>query len=165
MDRVFEFILNHPLNVVAFAMMVGLLVATELRRLGKGWTPQQLVGLINRSDTVVVDLREDKDFQHGHIISSINHPYTKINQLGNTLDKLKGKNVVLVCANGKHSAGAQMRMKKEGYETTRLNGGLIEWSVGNLPLVKGGKEEKDEEKGGKHGKKEKRKELKNQQKH
>lgn len=138
MGKVFEFIINHPLNVFAFAMMVGLLIFTELRKLGKAWTPQQLVGLINRSDAVVIDLRTQKDFQHGHIINSVNHPYAKLSQLARTLDKYKDKNIVLVCANGKQSSSTQMQMKKEGYETSRLNGGLIEWSVANLPLIKQG---------------------------
>lgn len=137
MDRVLEFILNHPLNVFAFAMMILLLVMTEMKRGGKRWTPKQLVSLINEGDSVIIDLRTEKDFEHGHIINSINHPYAQLNQLADILKKHQDKEVVVVCANGRQSTTAQLQMKKEGFTTSRLHGGLIEWSVANLPLIKG----------------------------
>ncbi|MBE8183029.1 MAG: rhodanese-like domain-containing protein, partial [Candidatus Portiera sp.] len=46
------------------------------------------------------------------------------------------KEVVVVCANGRQSTTAQLQMKKEGFTASRLNGGLIEWSVANLPPIK-----------------------------
>ena len=135
-ERVLEFILNHPLTVFAFALMVGLLILNEMRRMGKAWTPKQLVDLMNDGDSVVIDLRNEKDYQHGHIINSINHPFSQIDNLGSLLTKHQGKKIVLVCANGRQSASAQHQMKRAGHEATRLNGGLIEWSVANLPLIK-----------------------------
>ena len=137
MERVFEFVLNHPLNVFAFAMLVGLLIMTEMRRGGKHWTPKELVNLINAGNSVLIDLRAEKDFQHGHIINSINHPYSKINKLADELKKHEDKEVIVVCANGRQSTTTQLQMKKEGHTVSRLNGGLIEWSVANLPLIKG----------------------------
>ncbi|MBE8182921.1 MAG: rhodanese-like domain-containing protein [Candidatus Portiera sp.] len=137
MERVLEFILNHPLNVFALAMMVLLLIMTEMKRGGKHWTPKQLVSLINDGNSVVIDLRNEKDFEHGHIINSVNHPYSKLNQLADMLKSYQDKEVVVVCANGRQSTTAQLQMKKEGFTASRLNGGLIEWSVANLPLIKG----------------------------
>lgn len=137
MERVLEFVLNHPLNAFAFAMMLLLLVLNEMRRLGKAWPAKQLVSVINQDNSVVVDLRNEKDFKHGHIINSINHPFSEVSQLGALLDNHKDKQVVLVCANGRQSTTAQHQMKREGHEVTRLSGGLIEWSVANLPLIKG----------------------------
>ena len=136
MERVFEFIINNPLNVFVFAMMVTLLIVTEMRRLGKAWTAQQLVPIINGDNAVVLDLRNEKDFAHGHIIDSINLPSTSIEDLEAAMQKHQSKEVVLVCANGRQSASAQSRLKGKGYKTSRLNGGLIEWSVANLPLHK-----------------------------
>ncbi len=136
MERVIEFILNHPLNVGAFIAMLTLWGFYELRRSGKAITTADLIKKMNTDAALVVDLRPEKEYRIGHITSSLNWPYERIRDLPDMLKKHKKRPTVLVCGNGRNSAAAQILIKKQGYEAERLGGGLLEWEQANLPLVK-----------------------------
>ena len=137
MERFFEFILNHPLNVATFLAMVALLVFYESRQRGKSLSPSDLVKEINDNKALVVDLRPDTDFRAGHIVSAINMPYAKISELPALLKKHPDRSTILVCANGRNSTAAQNTLKKAGVAAARLSGGLLEWHNANMPLTKG----------------------------
>ncbi len=98
--------------------------------------PQKAVMLINRQGAVVVDVREKKEFDTGHIVDSINIPLAKLKQRLSELRKHKEKPVVVVCKLGQHSGDAAKTLQESGYaEVFRLSGGLTEWKAQSLPLV------------------------------
>lgn len=136
MERIFEFILNHPLGVASFLAMVALLVFYESKQRGKSLSPNELVREINDHNALIIDLRPQQDFRNGHIVSAKNIPYDKIKDLRNLVKKHPDRPIVLVCANGRHSTNAQSIMKKEGVATARLTGGLLEWRSANMPLTR-----------------------------
>lgn len=137
MERIFEFILNHPLNVISFLAMVALLIFYESKQRGKALSPNELVREINHNNALIIDLRPNQAFRDGHILSAMNIPYEKIKELPKQIKKYSDRSIVLVCANGRHSTNAQSMMKKEGITTARLTGGLLEWQAANMPLTKG----------------------------
>ncbi len=136
MERIIEFILNHPLNVASFLAMVALLIFYESKQRGKALSPNELVKEINNNNALIIDLRPNHAFRNGHILSAMNVPYEKIKELPQLVKKYSDRSIVLVCANGRHSTNAQSMMKKEGITAARLTGGLLEWQAANMPLTK-----------------------------
>ncbi len=138
MAQLFEFIGNHPLLVGTFAALLGLFIANEMRRGGRSITAQQLVNLVNNKDALVVDVRDSKEFEAGHIVDAINIPHTALESRLSELNKYKDKPVVLTCKMGQHSGSAGTILRKAGFEeVARLTGGILEWRNQNLPVVKG----------------------------
>ncbi len=92
--------------------------------------------MINRSDAIVVDVREKKEFETGHIVDSINIPLAKLKQRVTELTKHKAKPVVVVCKMGQHSGDAAKTLQEAGHaEVFKLAGGLTEWKAQSLPLI------------------------------
>ena len=68
MDQLFSFIGNHPFLVGTFILLLALFIRNETQRGGQSVSAQQLVDLVNRSDAVVLDVRDKKEFEAGHIV-------------------------------------------------------------------------------------------------
>ncbi|MEY4564492.1 MAG: hypothetical protein RLZZ618_3769 [Pseudomonadota bacterium] len=101
-----------------------------------GVTTAQAVHMINRERAVVVDLRENEQFDAGHVVNSKNIPLVALKD-STALPKNKTLPLVLVCDRGAHSARAMLILKERGYENTHtLSGGLEAWRTANLPLEK-----------------------------
>ena len=104
---------------------------------GQGWsfTSSELQALIKEDDVLLVDLREDSERdKHGFIDSSINIPYTNINDViakNGVLSELAGatkKKLVFYCAYGERSAMALNAAREAGLESYHLKGGMAAWS-------------------------------------
>ena len=122
--------------VAALTVCIGLLVRHESAKGGPSLSPQQLVGLINREQAVVVDLRDSKDFDSGHIVDALNIPFAKLSHRMAELDAYKQKPVVVVCKMGQHAGSAGKQLVQAGFENvSRLSGGMMEWQNSQLPLV------------------------------
>lgn len=136
MAQFFEFVGNHPVLSGLWLLLVVVIVVRSRAGASKTVGPQQAVMLINRSDAVVVDIRDKKDFDAGHIVESINIPLTKLAQRITELDKYKEKPVVVVCRLGHQSSDASASLQKAGFnQVFRLSGGITEWKAQSLPLV------------------------------
>ena len=89
-------------------------------------SPEELKKQINFKDTViiVVDVREDWEFEQQHITPN-NIPLYSIPQRLEEFKKWKDKKVVLHCNSGKRSQQAQKFLRKQGFENIiNLIGGL-----------------------------------------
>lgn len=94
--------------------------------------------LINRKDGVVLDIRDKKDFDAGHIVDAIGMPSTKLASHLWELDKYKSRPVIVVCRMGQHSGDACKTLQGAGFtEVVRLRGGMAEWRGQNLPVIQG----------------------------
>jgi len=132
-----EFLLQQWPLVGALAVTVLLLVFHESRRAGATVTPQQLTNLVNREQAVVVDLRDQAEFRKGHIVDAINIPYAKLNERVGELENLRERPVILVCKLGQYSSAAGKQLQEKGFKQVyRLSGGISEWQVAQLPLIK-----------------------------
>ncbi|WP_281647240.1 rhodanese-like domain-containing protein [Parendozoicomonas sp. Alg238-R29] len=137
MEQFIEFVINHPALTGAFAVILGLLIFTELRKGGQSITTQVLTKMVNQDNAVVVDIRDKKEFARGAITDSINIPHASIKNRVEELEKYKTVPVVLVDAMGQHSGMAGKQLKEAGFENVvRLSGGIGSWQGDNLPLVK-----------------------------
>ncbi|MBT3428186.1 MAG: rhodanese-like domain-containing protein [Gammaproteobacteria bacterium] len=136
-EKVLEFASNHPFLVGSFVFLVGALFFTESRKGGASIGTQMLVQLVNKSDALVVDLRDSNEFSSGHIAGALNIPFSSLEKRIRDVEKYKEKPIVLVCKMGTHSSSAGKKLIAEGYQDIRrLSGGMTEWASSNLPVVK-----------------------------
>jgi rhodanese-related sulfurtransferase len=138
MLRFFEFIANHPFLVGTFVLLLVLFIRNEMRRGGLSVTAQQLVDMVNRQNAVVIDIRDRKEYQAGHIVGAVNVPYANLASRLDELKKYQSRPLVVACKMGQHAGAAGTLLRKSGFENVaRLTGGMAEWRNQNLPVVKG----------------------------
>ena len=116
--------------------LLGFFMWNENRRAGSSLSVHQLTHQVNNANALVVDLREPKEFREGHVVDALNIPYAKLAERMADFDKTRP--LVLVDKMGQHSAAAGRTLMQAGYQVSRLNGGMSEWTASNLPVVKGG---------------------------
>lgn len=64
-----------------------------------------------KNGAVVIDVRSPGEFSGGHVKGSTNIP---LQNIGNSLNKLKGKEVILVCRSGARAGQAQGILQNAG---------------------------------------------------
>lgn len=132
-----EFVGNHWFLFLALIVIIGLL-AYNLIVGGKGSVgPLQATEMVNHRDAVIIDVRSAADFAKGHIINALNIPMNGFkNQLA-TLNKHKGKPIIVNCRSGSQSSMACGQLRKAGFEEVyNLQGGIMAWESANLPLTR-----------------------------
>ncbi|MDP0560848.1 MAG: rhodanese-like domain-containing protein [Candidatus Endonucleobacter sp. (ex Gigantidas childressi)] len=137
MEYIFEFIVNHPLLVGGLASLVCVLIYSEMRKGGLSVTSQQLTQLVNQSNAIIIDVREKSEFQTGHIVDSLNIPFSMLKDRTSELGKYKERPVIIVDAIGQHGGMAGKILKETGLtQVMKLKGGIGSWRADTLPLVK-----------------------------
>lgn len=137
MDRIIEFITNNWELVAIWTAFLAALLWDNNRRSGQGVSPTQATFMINKENALVLDIRDQKEFDSGHLSSAINIPYSK---LASRLDELathKERPIILVCKSGQTVGVAGKMLREKGFNAMRLSGGMMEWSNQNLPVVRG----------------------------
>jgi rhodanese-related sulfurtransferase len=131
-----EFIGQEWALVTALAIVLFLLFTHESRKGGKSISPNELTGLVNQQEGVIVDVRDASDFRTGHIVNALNIPGTSLAKQLGTLEKYKEKPVVVVCKLGQHSGPASKLLRENGFEQVyKLGGGMTEWKNSQMPVV------------------------------
>jgi rhodanese-related sulfurtransferase len=137
-----EFISNTN-NLILLALMLvsgAILLTPNLQGLIQGRagvSPAIATQLINRSKANIIDIRQNQDFQAGHIARA--RHVAADNLLANlaALKLDKASPVILVCDNGSKSSSFVSQIQKEGFaDVVCLEGGIKAWNLAGLPLVK-----------------------------
>ncbi len=137
MEQLFAFVTNHPILVGTFVVLLVLFIRNEMVRGGHAITAAQLVQLVNNENALVVDVRDKAEYDSGHIVDSINIPFSSLETRADELAKHKDRPLVLACKMGQHSGSAGTLLRKKGFENvSRLKGGIAEWRGQSLPVVK-----------------------------
>lgn len=140
MTRFIEYTSNHPFLVAAAAILAVLAIVIEIRERAKG---SSLVGATDavrlmNSGALVLDVRDTKDYEAGHIIDARSVPSGEVAARADSLKKYKDKPVVVCCESGFASASAARVLQGQGFnKVVSLRGGLRSWRQDNLPLTKG----------------------------
>jgi rhodanese-related sulfurtransferase len=141
LERLPEFIGNHPILTLAFVGIGVALIANEISRLTRGYkavSPAELTRLINREDALVVDVSPINDFEKGHIVGSRHVAMSQFDPESKLLAKVKEMPVAVVCRAGMQSDQAAKRLVKAGFKHVyALEGGVAAWQQADLPLAKG----------------------------
>lgn len=86
-----------------------------------------------RAEYHLLDVREDDEWQAGHIEGAQHVP---LGQLAGRLDEVpKERTVVAVCRSGQRSGVAARGLGQRGYAAENLEGGVTAWTRAGLPLV------------------------------
>jgi rhodanese-related sulfurtransferase len=95
------------------------------------------VQLINHKDAAIVDVRDQKEYETGHLLNSKLIPLGTIKDRIGELEKYREQPIVLVCASGHRSKIAAAQLKKQGFtQAYSLIGGVAAWRKADLPLEK-----------------------------
>ena len=130
-------------NVLLIGLAIGsgfMLLWPMLKRSASGvanLTPTEAVLLMNRSNAVVVDVREATEYAQGHIADAKHIPLAQLGERLKELARYKEKPVLLHCQGGVRSAKACDLLAKQGFtKLYNLQGGINAWQQAKLPVVK-----------------------------
>lgn len=129
-----EFIQQNWYWAALAAVSGTLLVVTSVRG-SRGISPAQATQLINRSDAVVIDVRDAGEYAAGHLLNAQHIPLAELDKRLGELDKLKDKPVILNCQTGGRSASACDILRKAGFtQVHNLEGGIAAWEQAGMPI-------------------------------
>lgn len=139
MDRLLEFVANHPFLVALAIAMVVVTLAYEVRTRAGSFaavSPTEAVRLMNQG-AVLIDVRSSGDFKAGHIGNARNVPGGEIAAGAESLARFKERTLIMCCDTGMTSGSAARHLTRLGFKQVfNLRGGLSAWHRDNLPLVK-----------------------------
>lgn len=132
-----KFLIDNILWIGLALISGGMLFWPALQTRGSKVSLVRAVQLINAGKILLVDVRDAAEFATGHLREARNIPSKELaNRIGE-LEKLKSRNVIVMCDNGVQSARACGQFKAAGFaEVFSLEGGISAWKEQGLPLAK-----------------------------
>jgi rhodanese-related sulfurtransferase len=93
--------------------------------------------LINHKDAIILDVREQKEYDAGHVLKAKLVPLGKLHERIGELEKYREQPIVVMCRSGQRSSAATAQLVKQGFtQVHNLAGGMIAWQKANLPVEK-----------------------------
>lgn len=139
-NQIFEFSTNHPLLALSFVALLGVILFTEFRRFTQKFSnvgPSAAIGIINRENAVLVDVREQSEISDGMLADAIHIPLSVFGKRVAELDKHKDATVIVYCRSGNRSSGACRTLTQRGFDKVHnLAGGIMAWQDAHLPIQK-----------------------------
>jgi rhodanese-related sulfurtransferase len=93
-----------------------------------------------QQNTVIIDVRTEREFSNGHIAGALNIPHGDILDDITLLDEYKGKGIIFYCHSGVRARWVTNYLNAASYgdETTiyHLKGDIRAWRARGLPLEK-----------------------------
>ena len=91
-------------------------------------TPQEAKKIMDSGEEhIVLDTREQDEFDEGHIPGAILIPYTEIENKAEEMLTDKDKLILVYCRSGRRSKIAAESLAKLGYTNVKEFGGIIDW--------------------------------------
>lgn len=136
-----EFIANNLALVALFFASGLMLVWPEISRLvgvgGAEIGTLEATRLMNQGPTLVLDVREEKDFAAGHLPKARHIPVRELAKRVDEIAKFKAKPVIVTDRNNARAGAACRFLKKEGFTNVfSLKGGIAAWQQASLPVEK-----------------------------
>ena len=134
-----EFIQKN-IFLILIAFVSGAMLVWPLVRRGAGgpWVSTlEATQLMNRSDALVIDVRDAAEYAKGHILGARNLPLAELGRRAGEFEKHKSKPVIVHCASGDRAGGAVALLRKNGFGNVHnLSGGFAAWQQAGLPIEK-----------------------------
>jgi rhodanese-related sulfurtransferase len=136
---VVDFLAGHLALAALWLASGAMLLWPEIARLiGSG---AQEIGtldatrLMNQPGTLVLDVRDEKDFAAGHLPRARNVPLKDLAAKAPDLAKNKAKPIIVTCRGGARAGAAARLLKAQGFTAVyQLKGGMGEWQKASLPV-------------------------------
>lgn len=135
-----QFIINNilPISIAFFSglMLLWSLFGNRFRGI-KEVNSMAALQLINHKNAVVLDVREQSEYDAGHVLNSKLIPLGKLKERLGELEKFRDQPIVVVCRSGNRSGTACSLLGKQGFtQAYNLAGGVLAWQKDKLPLEK-----------------------------
>ena len=135
-----EFISNNLMLVTMVITSGGMLVWSVIGNRLRGIQEVDSLAalqLINHKNAFILDVREQNEYDSGHILNAKLIPLGKLKSRLGELEKFRERSIVVVCRGGNRSNAAVALLNKEGFaQAISLAGGVVAWEKAKLPLEK-----------------------------
>lgn len=85
---------------------------------------------------LVLDVREDDEWQAGHIEGAVHIPLSQLPERSSEISSGEEfRQVLAVCRSGGRSARATMFLRQQGHDAVNLDRGMHGWSEAGHPMV------------------------------
>lgn len=93
--------------------------------------------LMNKKDSLVLDVRDAGEFAQGHILGARSIPLDELANRLKEIERFKDKPVVVSCAVGNRAGSAAKVLREHGFtNVVNLTGGIAAWRQAGLPTEK-----------------------------
>ena len=107
--------------------------AADLAALPRDVDVQTAASLAERTDVVILDVREQNEWDAGHIPDALFIPMSEIQ--GRLSEVPKDKTVIVQCRSGSRSSQVTDFLQQQGFTNVRnMSGGLNAWQAAGLPV-------------------------------
>lgn len=136
-----EFVSNNLALIALFLVSGVMLFWPEISRLvgaaGNEIGTFEATRLMNQGGTIVVDVRDEKEYAAGHLPRARHIPLKDLDRRIGELAKSKEKPVIVTCRTGPRAGAACRALKRAGFANVYLlKGGIAAWQQASLPLEK-----------------------------
>lgn len=83
-------------------------------------------------NVVLLDVRTETERKQGFIRGSFHIPLTSLGSKENELRKFKNAEIICYCRTGSRSLNAAAKLKKLGFNSANLRGGILRWNTAGL---------------------------------
>ncbi len=135
----FEFIQQNAIYVgLALGSGIALLWPLLNRSAGvPNISPSEAVLLMNRSKSLVLDVRDEAEYAAGHIQGAKHIPVADLLARIKEIEKYKDKPVLVHCQKGMRAKAACSILRAQQFsQLQNLEGGIESWIEAKLPIVK-----------------------------
>lgn len=124
--------------VLAAVISAAMLIWPAISRSGaKEIDTSKAIELINYQDALILDVRDDSEYESGHLPNSKHMPSEKVEERWVEITKYKDKPIVVIYKSGIRSSHASNVLQKNGFKQVHnLMGGIDAWKRASLPIVK-----------------------------
>ena len=136
-----EFLSNNLLLVMLFLASGVMLVWPEIVKLSGGGGAEvgtlEATRLMNQGASLVLDIRDPKDFATGHLPRARNIPLKELPGRMGEIGKFKEKPVIVTDRSTTRAGSACRFLRREGFSNVfHLKGGVAAWQQASLPVEK-----------------------------
>jgi len=87
---------------------------------------------MKNKNVILLDVRNNSERSGQNIKDSVHIPLKELSSRSNELVKFQDKEIVCYCATGSRSLSAASRLKRNGFKTANLKGGMLQWNTAGL---------------------------------
>jgi rhodanese-related sulfurtransferase len=96
------------------------------------YTPAEVAELLTNSDIQLIDVREPHEYAAGHIAEGQHIALDELRARVAEIDR--DRPVVFYCRSGGRSAMATQAFLAAGFDAHNMDGGMLAWHGGGLPM-------------------------------
>ena len=117
-----NFIRDNIFLICVALYCIGALVWPYIRK-GAKITNSQATKIINKGKTAIIDIRDQKQYQAGHILNAVHVPLASLQERIPKLEKFKGQPIIIVDEAGKESDKAASIPEKRRFQPDQCSQG------------------------------------------